>query len=124
MVKSYQERQAAKVDKFVASLTSESEFFGLLGEGYPGSLYKVYARETKDSKRWWVFEIGAGPASLDPIKNQAHLKVKGRAAAVWAPLPFLANYTHHPVRNSIPKLLARAAELRQGGARVTNGTKE
>jgi hypothetical protein len=116
MAKSYQERQAAKVDRFVASLTNESEFFGLLGKGYPGSFYKVYVRETRDTKRWWVFEVGAAPSSLDPIKYQARLRVSGRAAAVWAPVPFLADYTHDPAKGSIGKLLARAGELRQGAA--------
>jgi hypothetical protein len=113
MAKSYQERQGAKVDRFMASLTDESEFFGLLGRGYPGSFYKVYVRQTRDAKRWWVFEVGAAPSSLDPIKYQARLKVSGRAAAVWAPLPFLADYTHDPAKASIAKLLGRANELRR-----------
>jgi len=41
MAKSYQERQAAKVDRFVAALTNESEFFGLLGKGHPSPHYSV-----------------------------------------------------------------------------------
>jgi hypothetical protein len=111
MSKSYRERQAAKVDKFVASLTKDSEFFGLLGRGYLGSFYKVYARLTKDSRKWWRFEVGARPSRINPIKYQGDLPVAGRAAAVWAPLPFLADYVHHPERRAIAKLRARAVEL-------------
>jgi hypothetical protein len=111
MAKSFQERQADRIDRFVATLTRESEFFGLLGKGYPGSFYKVYVRPLKTSRQWWRFEVGAGASSVDPIKEQARIDVAARAAAVWAPLPFLVDYTHDPNKASIAKLLARAKEL-------------
>ena len=113
-MKSFRERQAVKVDKFAASLTNESEFFGLLGNGYPHSFYKVYVRKTKDSKCWWIFQWDAHPTRINPIKHQANLKVEGRVATVWAPLRYLAiDFTHDPERKAIAKLFARAAELLQ-----------
>ena len=41
----------AKVERFVASLTAESEFFGLLRTGHPNSFYKLYVRPTKEARR-------------------------------------------------------------------------
>jgi hypothetical protein len=51
----------------LASLTAESEFFGLLGSGHPDSFYKVYVRRTKDSRRGWCFEVDA--AVVDPCER-------------------------------------------------------
>ena len=73
----YGEEHATDEDRFVASLTKESEFFGLLGKGYPGSFYKVYARAAKDSP-WWKFEVQAGPSTVDPMAYQTKLDVAGR----------------------------------------------
>jgi hypothetical protein len=112
MARTYEQRQAAKLDRYLASLSEESEFFGLLGTGYPGSFYKVYVRPTIKGREWWRFESSAGPSTTDPIKHQAKLPVTDRAAAVWCPLPFLADYTHDPAKQSIGLLIARAKELR------------
>jgi hypothetical protein len=111
MQKSYEARRSAKVERFVASLTVESEFFGLLGTGYRDSFYKIYVRATKDTFRWWRFEVEAGPSRIDPLKNQSDLKVAGRAAAIWAPLPFLCDYEHDPAKRSMARLWSRVADL-------------
>ena len=58
---------SVEVERFVASLTAESEFFGLLGSGHPDSFYKVYVRRTKDSRRGWCFEVDA--AVVDPCER-------------------------------------------------------
>jgi hypothetical protein len=104
--------EVVNVDRFVASLTADSEFFGLLGKGYPDSFYKVYVRPTKEARQWWCFEVEAGPSEIDPIVHQGDLDVAGRAAAVWAPLPFLGNYKHDPAKRSMARLWTRANELR------------
>lgn len=113
MVKLPEEKQNAKVDRFLASLTHESEFFGLIGEGYPNSLYKVYVRSTRSSARWWKFEVEARPVKRNPIKHQANVSVSARGTAIWAPLPHLVHFQYHPDKGSIAKLLARATELRE-----------
>jgi hypothetical protein len=99
-----QARRSAKVERFVASLTAESEFFGLLGTGYRDSFYKIYVRATKDAPRWWRFEVEAGPTRIDPIRYQGDLKVAGRAAAIWAPLPLLRDYKHDQAKRSMALL--------------------
>lgn len=104
--------QNKKLEKFLASLSEESEFFGVLGTGYPNSFYKVYVRSKKTSKNWWKFEVGAGKTSLNPIKYQASLNVSSRAATVWAPIAYLPEYTYAPWKDSIGKLIERAKEIR------------
>ena len=109
----YGEKLEAKIDRFLVELTNESEVFGLIGKGYPGSFYKVYARLARDTKTWWKFEWSAGPSKLDPIKYQAELTVSERATAVWAPLTHLVKFAHDPKREALAKLFARAAELQR-----------
>lgn len=114
--KSSRDGQGAKVDKvdvFLAALTPESEFFGLIGEGYPTSLFKVYVRAKRTSSRWWKFGVNAAPVKRDPIKYQAKMQVSARAPAVWAPLAHLPHYQHPPQKAAIAKLLARVADLQQ-----------
>ena len=86
----------------------------MVGKGYPNSCYKVYARPPRKAK-WWRFEVGAAPSTIDPIKDQAKLPVEGRVTVVWAPVHHMINFTHHPERTSIARLLARAAELQSAG---------
>ncbi len=107
----YAEKEAKKVERYLASLTSESEFFGLLGAGYADSFYKVYVRPTKAATKWWKFEAGAGLYHTDPIKYQANLKVSGRAVTVWGPLPEIVSFKWKPDNNAIGLLVARAKEL-------------
>jgi hypothetical protein len=108
MRKSYEQRRAARADRFVASLTDESEFFGLIGAGCPDSFYRIYVRLTKESRTWWRFEVGAGPSSINPIKRQGNMNVADRAVAMWGPIPFLADYTYDPEKLSIAKFNSRS----------------
>lgn len=113
MPKTYEQKREDKVARFLASLTEESEFFGLFGKGHPTSFYKVYVRPTRTSRQWWKFESAAGPwhTNQDPMKYQAGLKVSGRATAVWGPLGRIADYAFSPEKPAIGRLFDRARAL-------------
>ena len=113
MPKTHDQRREDKLARFLATLTEESEFFGLFGDGYPTSFYKVYVRPARTSRQWWKFESGAGPwyTNKDPMKYQASLKVSGRATAVWAPLTRIVDYAFSPEKPAIGRLFERANEL-------------
>jgi hypothetical protein len=49
--------------------------------------------------------------AVDPIRYQGDLKIAGRAAAIWAPLPFLRDYQHDPAKRSMAPLWTRVADL-------------
>ncbi len=115
MPMSYEEKEAKKVERYLASLSNESEFFGLLGAGYPDSFYKVYVRSTKTAPKWWKFEDRAAPHHTDPQKYQANLKVSGRAVTVWGPLPEIVSFKWKPHNRAIGLLFARATELGKTG---------
>jgi len=109
-MKTVNELRDEETEQFLSSLGKWSECFGLIGRGYPNSLYKVYVRATQTSP-WWCFDLGAAPATVDPIEYQANLPVERRAAAAWVPLHYLVNFTHHPDKFPLAKLMARAEVL-------------
>jgi len=113
MKRTYEQRLEAKVDRFLAKLTVDSEIFGLVGRGFPGSFYKVYVRAGADSKRWWKFEWTASPSRIDPIEYQARIPVRGRATTIWAPITDLPDFVCSTARPALVKLMQRGAALRQ-----------
>ena len=111
---------------YLAALTVDAEFFGLLGRGYPTSFYKLYVRAAGDAT-WWRFEMGGepyrSPVGVDrsPLIMQSKIPVAGRAATVWAPLPRLADCDVMHSRDGLERVYVRARELRdnllQGGSK-------
>lgn len=110
MRKTIAQKQAAKYDKFLATLTKESEVFGLLGRGFPHSFYKVYVR-SEPGKKWWRIEVrGATAESYDPIKREEKLPVTKRTAVVWAPIGDILHYDHM-AGDALDRLYERVTEL-------------
>jgi len=105
-------RQDEKTQKYVEALTEKAEFFGLVGIGYPGSLYKVYVRPSRASKTWWVFEREGQESSRDPIEYQGRLESQD-ITTVWGPLADIADFKHHPEREGIAMLFERASKLKR-----------
>lgn len=94
MRQTIEQKQAAKFEKFLATLTKESEVFGLLGKGFPHSFYKVYVR-SEPGKKWWRIEVrGATPEAYDPIRREEKLAVKKRTAVIWSPIADMLHYDH------------------------------
>ena len=105
------QQDEAKLARFLGSLSTESEFFGILGREHPNSFYKVYVRPTQRSRTWWKFETRAGPTDRDPVKFQAKLDVRKQAVAIWGPLKELGQFTFWNERPVIGRLFERAREL-------------
>jgi hypothetical protein len=69
---SVEERHWRRLSRQVETIPAECwEVFGLIGTGYPNSLYKLFAKSSPKG-RWWRFEYGLGP-SYDPVQRQAGL---------------------------------------------------
>lgn len=108
-------------ERYLASLTAESEFFALVGRGHKNSFYKVFVRRG-EAEPWWSFERDAHPSPFDPIDRQSNLPVAQRAVAVWAPLPHLVSFAHRP-SEAIARLFERARSLgepERGGSQLVS----
>jgi len=110
MRRTLDQRLAAKRDRFLASLTHESEFFGLIGIGYPNSFYKVYVR-ARERSPWRKFEGTMLPSRINLGKEQARIRANGAVEAVHGPFKDLVKFTFMPERVAIKKLFDRAEEL-------------
>ncbi|HVY61523.1 MAG TPA: hypothetical protein VHF22_07710 [Planctomycetota bacterium] len=110
MPKGFRERTEAKIEKYLAELTADAEAFALFGAGYPTSVYKVYVRASPKAK-WWKFDHSVSPNVPDPMKYQARVKMKARAAALWSPIALLNEYQHHPDKPAVVRLMATVKNL-------------
>lgn len=96
-------------DRYLETLTLDSEFVGVVGRGYPGSFYKVFVRASPKSG-WVVFE-GSSMKHRDPLKDEERLAVAGRLPIVWAPLAFLVDYRVIPGKPALDALVERVRVL-------------
>lgn len=104
------EKKAEEFEKFLASLTTRSEIFGLLGRGFPNSFYTVYVRPEPTQKWWRVSWKSAMPVAYDPMQKEGEIEVKERCGAVWGPICYLRVYGHMP-GPALDRLVSRANEL-------------
>jgi hypothetical protein len=104
--------QEEQADKFIAKLTGDEEFFGLIGTGHPNSFYTVYVR-TDPKGKWWKFEVEAAVGTVDPVANQKklHRKEQSTAVAVWGHVRQLVDFKCDEKRPALVKLLAHAKKL-------------
>lgn len=90
----FEEKQKRAFEMFLSLLDERSEFFGLLGRGFPHSFYKVYAR-LEHAKRWWLVDRKwAALVPYDPIINRQRTPISMHTGAVWAPLGDLLQFEH------------------------------
>lgn len=103
-----------KASKYLATLTADSECFGLLGvPEHAGSFYKVYVR-ARPGERWWKAEREIVPVDFDPIQYQAEIPLSGRTAAVWCPLRWISCFEHHPKNGGLRMLFDRSRSVAGG----------
>ena len=111
MIKSYEVRKAAKIDRYVYGLSKKSEFFGLFGIDNPKSFYRVFVRANSKSNRWWRFEESAGYVSYNPIKLQEGKSLDKTVGSVRDSFDKLINFEFKPEKSAIKKLFDRSREI-------------
>jgi hypothetical protein len=85
--------------RLLARLAPDSECFGVIGAGHPGSFYRVHVRI---GSRWFSFEHDVAPCPR-PVP---------REAPTWrGPLRDLADFAVHPERAALIALWATSRDL-------------
>jgi hypothetical protein len=108
---SIEEKHERKLDKWLATLTVDSEFFGLLGLSEKDSFYKIYARRNHSSKKWWIFEANSRISHIDPVKYQTKLSKENNKGQVFGKLANLLKYKIHPGKKGLEMIFSRAKQL-------------
>jgi hypothetical protein len=108
---SIEEKHKLKLAKWLATLTVDSEFFGLLGLSDKDSFYKIYARQKHSSKKWWIFETNCRISHIDPVKYQTKLSKDKNKNEVFGKLRHLLKYKIHPDKKGLEMIFSRAKEL-------------
>ena len=79
-----EEKHELKLEKWLKTLTVDSEFFGLLGLSHKDSFYKIYVRQNHKAKKWWIFATDGRISHNDPTQYAASF----RQGLCPCPLPF------------------------------------
>jgi hypothetical protein len=108
---SKEEKHKRKLDKWLSTLTVDSEFFGLLGLSHTDSFYKIYVRQNRSSKKWWIFETDSSISHTDPIKYQTKLSKENNKDQVFGKLMNLLKYKIHPGKKGLEMIFSRAKQL-------------
>jgi len=106
-----EEKHKLKLEKWLATLTADSEFFGLLGLSHKDSFYKIYARQKHSSKLWWIFDADSGISHIDPLKYQTKLSKEQNKGQVSGKLANLLKYKIHPGKKGLEMIFSRAKQL-------------
>ncbi len=108
---SIEEKHELKLEKWLKTLTVDSEFFGLLGKAHTDSFYKIYARREHSSKLWWIFETDSSISHIDPLKYQTKLSKEKNKNQVSGKLTNLLKYKIHPGKKGLEMIFSRAKQL-------------
>lgn len=108
---SIEEKHKLKLEKWLKTLTVDSEFFGLLGVSNPDSFYKIYARRDDSSPKWWVFEGDSRLSHVDPTKYQTKSSKDKNKDQVSGKLTNLLEYKIHPGKKGLEMIFSRAKQL-------------
>ena len=106
-----EKKHELKLDKWLATLTVDSEFFGLLGLSHKDSFYKVYARQNHSSKKWWMFDAKGRVSHNDPTRYQTKLSQEKNKNQVFGKLSNLLKYKIHPGKKGLDMIFSRARQL-------------
>ena len=106
-----EERQKKKMEKWLSTLTVDSEFFGLLGMKDTDSFYRLYVRQNSTTKKWWKLETAGYVALHDPIKYQKTLSKERETKNARGKLPDLLKYKFHSDKKGIEQVFSRVKEL-------------
>ena len=106
-----EKKHELKLEKWLKTLTADSEFFGLFGVSHTDSFYKIYARQDQWSKKWWIFDAETSISHIDPTKYQTKLSKEKNKSQVSGRLGNLLKYKIHPGKKGLEQLFARAKQL-------------
>jgi hypothetical protein len=106
-----EKKHELKLDKWLSTLTVDSEFFGLLGLSHKDSFYKIYVRQNPEAPKWWIFENKASISHNDPIKYQNKLSKEKNKDEISGRLGNLLKYKIHPGKKGLEMIFAKAKQL-------------
>lgn len=108
---SIEEKHELKLEKWLKTLTADSEFFGLLGVSKPDSFYKIYARRDQWTQKWWLFQANSRVSHIDPTKYHTKRSRENHKDQVSGKLVEVLKYKIHPGKKGLEMLFARAKQL-------------
>ena len=106
-----EKKHELKLEKWLKTLTVDSEFYGFLGMTHPDSFYKIYARRDPWTQKWWLFQADSRVSHIDPTKYQTKRSRENNKDQVSGKLANLLKYKIHPGKKGLEMIFARAKQL-------------